>query len=68
MTSSWTSTCGSEEAEALTEAGAVQASATPGTVPVAAHAEGARPTPPAKGMPGKSLFEHFSVRRRFSLF
>jgi general secretion pathway protein A len=57
---------GKKKAEALTAAAAV-ASAAPGVVPAAAHAEGARPTP-AKSMPGKSLFEHFSVRRRFSLF
>jgi general secretion pathway protein A len=49
----------------------VPASATPATpepVPAAAHAEAARSTTPAKGLPGKSLFEHFTVRRRFSLF
>ncbi len=40
----------------------------PAVVPAAAHVEGPRSTPPAKGLPGKSLFEHFTVRRRFSLF
>ena len=58
---------GKKKAEPLTAA-VVRAPAEPGTVGAAAHAEGARPTPPAKSTPGKSLFEHFSVRRRFSLF
>jgi general secretion pathway protein A len=47
---------------------AVAAAAIPEPVPAAAHAEIARSAPPAKGLPGKSLFEHFTVRRRFSLF
>ncbi len=47
---------------------AVAAAVTPEAVPAAAHTETARSTPPAKGQPGKSLFEHFNVRRRFSLF
>jgi len=47
---------------------AVVAAAIPQPVPAAAHAESARSTTPAKGLPGKSLFEHFTVRRRFSLF
>ena len=59
---------GKKKAEPLTGTAAVQPSAAPGTVGVAAHAEGVRPAPPAKSTPGKSLFEHFSVRRRFSLF
>ena len=46
----------------------VPAAVVPAAVPAAAHAEGPRSTPPAKGLPGKSLFEHFTVRRRFSLF
>ena len=46
----------------------VAAAVTPEPVPAAAHTESARSTPPAKGLPGKSLFEHFTVRRRFSLF
>lgn len=49
-------------------AAAVAAAVAPAAVPAAAHAEGPRSTPPAKGLPGKSLFEHFTVRRRFSLF
>ena len=46
----------------------VAAAVTPEPAPAAAHTESARSTPPAKGLPGKSLFEHFTVRRRFSLF
>ena len=47
---------------------AVAAAVIPEAVPAAAHVESPRSTPPAKGLPGKSLFEHFTVRRRFSLF
>jgi general secretion pathway protein A len=46
----------------------VAAAVIPEAVPAAAHAESPRSTPPPKGLPGKSLFEHFTVRRRFSLF
>ena len=49
-------------------AAAVAAAVIPEVVPATAHAESPRSTPPAKGLPGKSLFEHFTVRRRFSLF
>jgi hypothetical protein len=58
---------GVKKQEAL-PAPAVAAVVAPEALPAAAHAEGARPTPPAKALPGKSLFEHFTVRRRFSLF
>jgi general secretion pathway protein A len=58
---------GERKAESL-PAPAVATTGTPSAVPAAVHADGARPTPAAKSSLGKSLFEHFNVRRRFSLF
>ena len=57
-----------EKKEVPLPAPAVATAATPETVPAAGHVEAARSIPPAKTLPGKSLFEHFTVRRRFSLF
>jgi general secretion pathway protein A len=59
---------GEKKQEPLPAAAVAAAVAPEAVVPAAAHTEGPRSTPPAKGLPGKSLFEHFTVRRRFSLF
>jgi general secretion pathway protein A len=60
---------GEKKVESL-PAPAVVATRTPEVLPAAVHADGPRAAAPvpAKSSPGKSLFEHFSVRRRFSLF